>query len=80
MLQIHFEYPIRGQNLTVVACCKSVLNGEYVEGLTFTFLNEDDARVHIPYDKDIFDDLESEAIYMLAELYYNPELNFGYGH
>lgn len=77
MLQINFEYPIRGINLQVVAACRSVLNGEYVEGLTLTFLNEDDVRIHVPYNKDIFDDIESEAIYYLAEAYYNPELNFG---
>ena len=80
MLQIQFEYPIRGVNMQVIACCKDVIGSEYVSGLTLTFLNEDDVRVHVPYDEDMFNDLEAEAIYMLADVYYNPELNFSHAH
>lgn len=77
MLQVNFEYPINGINVQVIATCKSVLDGEYVEGLSLTFLNEDDTRIHVQYDKEVFNDIENEAIYFLSEAYYNPELNFG---
>lgn len=76
MLQVTFDYPIKNQNLQVLATCKSVLGSEYVEGLSLTFLNESDERVKVLYDKELFDDIESEAVYLLADAYFNPELNF----
>jgi len=79
MLQVTFEYPMRNQSVQVVATCKNIIGAEYIEGLTLTFLNEDDIRIFVPYEKDLFEDIESEAVYMLAEAYYNPELNFAQG-
>lgn len=80
MLSVNFEYILPNQNVTVVATCRSVVGAEYIEGLTLTFLNEDDIRIHVPYDKELFEDIESDAVYYLAEAYYNPELNFAHAH
>lgn len=75
MLQVLFDYPINGENVQVSASCKSI-NGEDVEGLTFIFLDYDDNVLKITYDKEMFSDIEDQALYMLADAYYNPELNF----
>lgn len=80
MHPITFQYEIKGKILQVVASCKSILNGEDVEGLSLTFLNENDERVKVSYDKEVFEDLEHEAVYLLAEEYYNPPVNFERGH
>ncbi len=76
MLQVQFDYPVNERMLKVIASCKSVVNEEYVESLSITFLDSDDVVVKIEYDKDMFDDIEGEALIMLADLYFNPELNF----
>lgn len=77
MLKVYFDYPISDKQIVeVVATCKSVLGGETVEGLSLQFLDEDKNPVKISYDKELFEDLEHTAIYMLAEEYYNPSLNF----
>lgn len=80
MLQVEFNYPIRGQEVKILATCTGVLGAEYVEGLTLSFFNDADDRILVPFDQDLFDDIESEAVYMLADAYYNPELNFNHAH
>lgn len=80
MLQVQFEYLIKGQAIEVIASCKSIVDSQFVDGLSLAFLNDKDERILVPYDKDLFEDLENEAVVMLAEAYYNPELNFNRTH
>lgn len=76
MIQITFDYEIKGKLYQVIAQCKDVVNDYDITNLSLTFLDENDNRIKIDYDKDLFEDLESEAMYYLANEYYNPELKF----
>lgn len=83
MWQVEFNYPVGAQMAKVVASCKSIVADEYdpyVTGLTLTFLDKDDVPIKVDYDKEIFEEIEDEAMLMLSELYYNPELNFQNTH
>lgn len=80
MLAISFEYDLDGLPVTIFATCKSITDAEQIDGLTITFVGEDDVRLHIPFNKDLFDDIEDEAIFHLGNAYYSPELNFNRAH
>lgn len=80
MLSVTFEYNLRGLPIQVLAACRDVIGDEYIKGLTLTFLDENDLRLHIPYDKDLFEDVEAEAVYLLSENYFNPSLDFSQRH
>lgn len=80
MLSVEFEYDINGLPVKVLASCRAIVEAEHIEGLKLIFLGEDDMRLNIPYDKDLFADIEDQAVYLLAESYYNPELNFYHNH
>jgi len=78
MHPITFYYDINNEPVQVVAHCKAIINGDTVEGLTLTFLNSNDDRIKIQYDKDLFEELECVAMEMLAEEYYNPSVRIGH--
>lgn len=75
MLNVLFDYPINGENVVVSASCKSINEGD-VDGLILVFLDHDDNPIKVNYDKEMFEDIEDQALYMLNDAYYNPELNF----
>lgn len=72
MYTVEFEYPVKGQQLKIFATCKEIIDEE-VNGLSLTFLDATDTRIHVSYEKEVFDDIEAEAICYLADLYYNRE-------
>lgn len=83
MWTVEFDYPVGAQMAKVVATCKSIVADEYdpfVDGLTLTFLDKDDVPIKVQYDKDIFEEIEDEAMLMLAEVYYNLDSKFEHSH
>jgi len=76
VLKVTFPYYINDILYEVTASCRNITEAEDVEGLTLEIKNEDETLVKIPYDKDLFEDLELEAMHFLAEEYYNPQLDF----
>ena len=79
MISVTFDYDLRGLPIRIFATCKEIVGSEYIEGLTISFLGEDDMRLNVKYDKDLFEDIEAMAVDLLAESYFNPELHF-YNH
>lgn len=79
MIQVEFDYPINNKLMRIVATCKSVIDGEVIEGLTLMFVDEQDNRVKVSYEKELFIELEDEATVHIADAYYNPEINFRSG-
>lgn len=77
MISAEFEYPIDDKMVKVVANCNAVVN-EDVYGLSLTFLDKDDNIVKVEFDPDLFEDLEIEALTVLAEIYYNGEISYSH--
>lgn len=75
MIQVIFDYDINGHNIQVSASCKSIY-GEDVGDLKLVFLDQEDNVIKVSYDKDLFNEIEDQALLLLADAYYNPELNF----
>lgn len=76
-MSVTFECEINGKILQVLATCKSVIE-THLEGLSLTFLDENDIRIHVSYDKELFEEIEAEAEYYLSQEYYNPEVRFNH--
>lgn len=75
MLSAEFYYPINDVMTKVVASCKEVVH-EDVFGLSIAFYDKEDNLMRVEYDAEMFEDLECEALAMLAEVYYNGELGY----
>lgn len=75
MLEVEFGYPVNNRMMKVVARCKSVINEKYVDGLSITFFDLEDNVVKVSFDADMFEDIEDEALIMLADLYYNKPVD-----
>ena len=80
MLQVCFDYNINHQYVKVTASCNEIIDSDDVQGLKFIFTNENDIRIHVEFNEETFEDIEAEALYLLAEQYYNPKLNFNQAH